>query len=849
MAQPMSALVEQPALGDGSSPTTLVAAAAATTAVIPCTPSGRGGGGGTTPSYIGSPPTRPASCPVADVLPPLRAAVTTMSDTACGGGSGGCAASDQDFTKPHGGSATTEKASSCSGSSRSSRCNSCSRGASEEEKIVVEGLDSAPFAAAEKERKGEGMEGSGLGSEVSGTDAGVGLVMEADMGAGLSARRSSRTSISRQSSGDVRSLAAAAGEQQERGDLPQDLGRRRGVNSPATAVPGPSSGLRPKTPDQKHIASPSGLKRGCVEVSSPRPRASTPASAATNGTSVVKAAAPGGGILRPPGGVAPKFPHGSFFPAEATGGELQGGAGSTPETVRDHPPLAAPAAAAAAGLPVPVDGRGRAGRDYGPGIPVTRIASWSTFGDEGGGNIFGDDQADAAQRRGQGGGRGEEGSSQIRVAGGGLRRQGLKGASGAGTPGQGANEEEESPRSAYWATNNQNGKASFLSDEDRAIEAAQGGDLAAMKAFLDGGGDIELRDSLGGMTLLAWASRRGHTELARLLLSRGASATARDSRDRTPLHRACSGRNPDVVKALLEAGADPNARDQTWRTPLHRAARWGSPGCTTMLLEAGADIEARDKELARTPLHFASRSGELETTLVLLNNGADLDAKTVAGNTPLHLACDRGLLGNAKLLMEWGADATVKNEAGALPAEVAAPWVEDSVKASMQELLAPRSQPSEEGSDGTSHTRPTPAVVRSRPKGAAEEEAGLMEFIRSQRNSVAECPDCQQDMLRQTHTFNSDGVPVGLSSGHGTYRISSARSPGKVKMCSAHRARAQPGEGGLPGLDDRFQRGLLGDAMLGEGMSEFRPRKGMGKSRKKQLSAKSKYEGGCCSVQ
>ncbi|CAN0511466.1 unnamed protein product, partial [Ectocarpus sp. 12 AP-2014] len=401
MAQPMSALVEQPALGDGSSPTTLVAAAAATTAVILCTPTGRGGG--TTPSYIGSPPTLQASCPAADVLPPSRAAVTTMDDTACGGGSGGCAASDKDFTKPHGGSATTEKASSCSGSSRSSRCTSCSRGASEEEKIVVEGFDSAPFAAAETEKEGEGMGGSGLGSEVSGTHAGDGLMMEADMGAGLSARRSSRTSIFRQSSGDVRSPAAAAGEQQGRGGLPQDLGRRRGVNSPATVVPGPSTGLRPRTPDQKHITSPSGLKRGCAEVSSPRPRASTPSSLATDGTSVVKAAAPGGGVLRPPGGVAPKLPHGSSFPPEATGGELQGGAGSTPGTVRDHPPLAAPAAAAAAaaaGLPVHVGGRGRAGRDYGPGIPVTRIASWSTFGDEGGGTIFGDDQADAAQRRG-----------------------------------------------------------------------------------------------------------------------------------------------------------------------------------------------------------------------------------------------------------------------------------------------------------------------------------------------------------------------------------------------------------------------------------------------------------------
>lgn len=125
-------------------------------------------------------------------------------------------------------------------------------------------------------------------------------------------------------------------------------------------------------------------------------------------------------------------------------------------TVRNRPPLADAAdaaATAAAGMPVPVDGRGRIGRDYGPGIPVTRIASWSTFGDEGGGTIFGDvgddDQADAARRKG---GRGEEGASEIRVPGGGLRRQGLKDASGAGTPGQGANEGEESCRSADWAT-------------------------------------------------------------------------------------------------------------------------------------------------------------------------------------------------------------------------------------------------------------------------------------------------------------------------------------------------------------------------------------------------------------
>ena len=137
----------------------------------------------------------------------------------------------------------------------------------------------------------------------------------------------------------------------------------------------------------------------------------------------------------------------------------------------------------------------------------------------------------------------------------------------------------------------------------------------------------------------------------------------------------------------------------------------------------------------------------------------------------------------------------------------------------------------------------------------------------------AECPECQQDMLRQTHTFNSDGVPVAPSSNHihihATRRSSSIRSSGKLKVCSTHRSRALPGEGGLPGLDDELDlglgMGLVGGAVgggvgggIGEGGDEFRPRRGMGKTRKRQLSSKTKpqtkYEGGyrhggCCSVQ
>lgn len=146
------------------------------------------------------------------------------------------------------------------------------------------------------------------------------------------------------------------------------------------------------------------------------------------------------------------------------------------------------------------------------------------------------------------------------------------------------------------------------------------------------------------------------------------------------------------------------------------------------------------------------------------------------------------------------------------------------------------------------------------------------------KKKKAECPECQQDILRQTHAFNSDGVPVGPSTNHihAARRSSSIGSSGRLKVCSAHRSRAQPGEGGLPGLDDHglgSRLGLVegggvvsggaagGGGGIGGGVGEegggFRPRRrGMGKTRKKQLSSKTaKYEGGyshgggCCSVQ
>lgn len=64
----------------------------------------------------------------------------------------------------------------------------------------------------------------------------------------------------------------------------------------------------------------------------------------------------------------------------------------------------------------------------------------------------------------------------------------------------------------------------------------------------------------------------GHSDVALLLISRGAGVTARDAGGHTPLHIAAENGLLDVVKALLARGADPLAVDGDDRTPLARAA-------------------------------------------------------------------------------------------------------------------------------------------------------------------------------------------------------------------------------------------------------------------------------------
>jgi ankyrin repeat protein len=89
------------------------------------------------------------------------------------------------------------------------------------------------------------------------------------------------------------------------------------------------------------------------------------------------------------------------------------------------------------------------------------------------------------------------------------------------------------------------------------------------------------------------------SEMARVLVARGADIRVKNRRGAEPLDAEATG-NPisptwspadqcDVVMFLVESGADPNAAAAGGVTPLHRAVRNRCSAAVKTLLRAGAD--------------------------------------------------------------------------------------------------------------------------------------------------------------------------------------------------------------------------------------------------------------------
>ena len=137
---------------------------------------------------------------------------------------------------------------------------------------------------------------------------------------------------------------------------------------------------------------------------------------------------------------------------------------------------------------------------------------------------------------------------------------------------------------------------------------------------------------------------------------------AKDSNGVTPLHRAISYCQLDIINYLILKGANIHIKDNLGATALHLACIGGNNEIIQLLIDKGANIFAKDKRKA-TPLHY-SAGGLFENVKLLISKEGEVNARAKNGGTPLHFCicnCKKDAILIIDLLINKGADVNAKD--------------------------------------------------------------------------------------------------------------------------------------------------------------------------------------------
>jgi ankyrin repeat protein len=216
-------------------------------------------------------------------------------------------------------------------------------------------------------------------------------------------------------------------------------------------------------------------------------------------------------------------------------------------------------------------------------------------------------------------------------------------------------------------------------EADRALlDAADDGNIKAVKQYLDDGADVNTKDNLGRTPLL-WAALNGHKEIVELLIAEGADVNTKDTTDETPLHYVTGfGFRKEIAKLLIAKGANVNALDKFDRTPLdYVVERYDLylPGQIKPFHLSASRYEIADllrqNGSKHGTIHGAARGGEIEAVKEILDAGVDVNASQVVlspvGMTALHEAVRCGHKDIAELLIDKDANVNAQQDDGITP--------------------------------------------------------------------------------------------------------------------------------------------------------------------------------------
>lgn len=193
------------------------------------------------------------------------------------------------------------------------------------------------------------------------------------------------------------------------------------------------------------------------------------------------------------------------------------------------------------------------------------------------------------------------------------------------------------------------------------LNAAEEGKIAAVKALLAHGADIEaVNNKL--QTPLVCACERGHVEIILALCEAGAQVNAR-SVDVPALSLAVRSGQLEAVRALLNRDASVNVHADDGMTPVMCAASLPNANIMRLLIEHGADINETNRE-RKTALLLACENHADNLVSELLKANADVNLADRQGNTPLMIAAAQGSVSTVRALLASGANAFTTNNAG-----------------------------------------------------------------------------------------------------------------------------------------------------------------------------------------
>ncbi len=193
--------------------------------------------------------------------------------------------------------------------------------------------------------------------------------------------------------------------------------------------------------------------------------------------------------------------------------------------------------------------------------------------------------------------------------------------------------------------------------------AAEKGHMDIVKLFLDKGADVNAIDTRGG-TALIFTAYSGHLDVIKLLFDKGADVNAKSSDGLTALMLASCAGNQDIVRMLLDKGAKINEQTITGNCALLLASSKGAWSVVKLLLEKGANSNSISTVSYETALKFASIAGQLDIVTLLLDKGAEIHAQDSAGQNALLHACGAQKWDIAKLLLEKGAHVNAPDSDG-----------------------------------------------------------------------------------------------------------------------------------------------------------------------------------------